>query len=149
MKRMPAWLKGAILTLLTASLLIPLLNRLALEPRGLVFRANVNRCAIVFLTLAILLLLLWTGVLMWHRPAAPPHRCAVVISIVLLCLLTGGIAHFAIRLTIPFEHVIERNGQQVVEESPPLDSGSNYYACHGPFLRGTELLEGSYYLHPY
>lgn len=149
MKRMPAWLKGAILTLLAVSILLPLLDWTVLESRGLTFRSSVNRCCIIFLPLAVIGLLLWTGVLLWRNASGTPRRCAVVISIVLLCLLTGGIAHFAIRLTIPYEHVIERNGQQVVEESPPLDSGSNYYSYHGPFLRGTELLEGSYYLHPY
>ncbi len=146
MRRMPTWLKGTTLTLLITSILIPLLDRTVLEPRGLTFRAHVDRCAIIFLTLAVLLLLIWTGVLLWHRPAEGPHRCAAVVSIALLCLLAGGVAQFAIRLTIPYERVIERDGQHIVEESPPLDSGSNYYSCRGPLLRGAELLEGSYYL---
>lgn len=37
---------------------------------------------------------------------------------------------------------MERDGQIVVEEYLWYE-GSNYYACCGPFLRGTELLEGS------
>ena len=74
------------------------------------------------------------------------HRWAVVVSIGLLCLMAGGIGCFMVRISIPYEHVTERNGQWVVEESPPLDSGSNYYDYHGPFVRGTELLEGSFYL---
>lgn len=149
MKRMSVWLKGATLTLLAVSILLPLLDWTVLEPKGLTFRSSVNRCCIIFLTLAVIGLLLWMGVLLWRNASGTPHRCTAVISIALLCLLAGGIAHFAIGLTIPYERIIERNGQQVVEESPPLDSGSNYYSYHGPFLRGTELLEGSYYLHPY
>ena len=85
MKRMPAWLKWGVLTLLAASALIPVLD-------------------------------------------------------------ASGIGRFMLRIGIPYERVIQRGGQRVVEESPPLDSGSNYYTCNGPLLRGTELLEGSFYL---
>lgn len=146
MRRMPFWLKGSILALLAAPILIPLLDWTVLEPGGLTFRSSVNRCCIVFLSLAVIALLLWTGVLLWQRPSGLLHRCAAAASVALLCLIVGGAAHFAIRLTIPRERVAERNGQRVVEESPPLDSGCNYYSYHSPFLRGTELLAGSYYL---
>ena len=70
----------------------------------------------------------------------------MVVSIGLLCLMAGGIGRFMVRVSIPYERVTERDGQWVVEESPPLDSGSNYYDYYGPFVRGTELLEGSFYL---
>ena len=146
MRRRPARLKWGVLTLLAAAALIPVLNRTALAPRGLAWRADVKRCCIVSLTLAVLALLVWTGVLMWRQSSKTPHRCAVVISIGLLCLLAGGIGRFMLRIGVPYERVIQRGGQRVVEESPPLDSGSNYYTCHGPLLRGTELLEESFYL---
>ena len=61
-------------------------------------------------------------------------------------LIAGGIGRFMLHIGVPYERVILRGGQRVVEESPPLDSGSNYYDYHGPFVRGTELLEGSFYL---
>ena len=144
MKRMPAWLKWGVLTLLAASPLIPVLDRAALASRGLAWRAGVKRCGIVSLTLAILALLVWTGILVWRQSPRTLHRCAVVISIGLLCLIASGIGRFMLRIGIPYERVIQRGGQRVVEESPPLDS--NYYTCNGPLLRGTELLEGSFYL---
>lgn len=146
MKRMPAWLKGGVLTLLVVSLSIPVLEKLVLEPRWLAWRAGVRSCSIVFLTLAVIALLVWTGVLLWQGPPERLHRWAVVIMIGLLCLIVGGIGRFLVRVSIPYERVTERNGQRVVEESPPLESGSNYYDYRGPFVRGTELLEGSYYL---
>ena len=43
MKRMPAWLKWGVLTLLAASALIPVLDRAALASRGLAWRASVKR----------------------------------------------------------------------------------------------------------
>lgn len=146
MKKMPAWLKGITLTLLAIPFLILFLNCLVLEPQGLTFRADVNRCVIAFLTLAVLLLLVWTGVLLWRKPTNALHRWAVVVSIGLLCLMAGGIGRFMVRISIPYERVIERDGRWVVEESPPLDSGSNYYDYHGPFVRGIEPLAGSFYL---
>ena len=146
MKRMPVWLKWGVLALLAVSAAVPILERTVLEPRGLTWRAGIGRCCTLFLTLDAIALLVWTGVLLWRKPTDSLHRWAVVVSIGLLCLMAGGIGCFMVRVSIPYERVTERNGQWVVEESPPLDSGSNYYDYHGPFVRGTELLEGSFYL---
>ena len=96
---------------------------------------------------AILIPILYRPViLLWQQPKESLHQCVVLMAIGLLCLIVGVAGRFVFRISIPYERVIERNGQRVVESSPPLDSGSNYYICHGPLLRGTELLEGSYYL---
>ena len=146
MKRMPVWLKWGVLALLAVSAAVPILERTVLEPRGLTWRAGIGRCCTLFLTLDAIALLVWTGVLLWRKPTNALHRWAVVVSIGLLCLMAGGIGRFMVRVSIPYERVTERDGRWVVEESPPLDSGSNYYDYHGPFVRGTELLEGSFYL---
>lgn len=146
MKKMPTWLKRGALALVGAAILIPILDRTVLASQGLTWRAGVNQCCIIFPAAAAIALLVWTGVLLWQQPKESLHQCVVLMAIGLLCLIVGVAGRFVFRISIPYEHVIERNGQRVVESSPPLDSGSNYYTCHGPLLRGTELLEGSYYL---
>ncbi len=145
MKRM-FWVVAALVFL---PLLLILPGSLLLGAMGLAWRSAVVEWAGLCFLAGIVVLFLWCGAYLWREvPGEDCQRPAVWFSRFVILAVTGALcAAFSLFSSSVVLFIVEpdlaqeRGGQTVVAEY--LWDGYNYYAYHGPLVRGAELLEGS------
>lgn len=139
-----------LMALLLGPVLVAVPGVMMLGRFGLTWRCVVWRwCGLCFLA-GIAELFVWGVVCLWKEvPAERWHWLAVWLSRTAILIVIGGMcAGFTVfsSLIVLFcadsDYIGELDGEKVVVQYL-LDEGCNYYAYHGPLLRGTELLEGS------
>lgn len=78
----------------------------------------------------------------WHPMAVWLSRTAILAVIGAACAAFTVFSSFIVLFCADMDHTKELDGENVVVQYLWHD-GCNYYAYHGPLLRGIELLEGS------
>lgn len=78
----------------------------------------------------------------WHRLAVWLSRAGILAVIGAMCAAFTVFSSFIVLFCADLDHTKELDGEKVVAQYLWHD-GYNYYAYHGPLLRGTELLAGS------
>lgn len=139
---------------LTALLLGPVLviipGGMIVGEFGMAWRSVVWRwCGLCFLG-GIVELFVWFGAYLWREvPAERWHWLAVwlcrgsILAVVgFMCAAFTAFSAFFVLFCADSDYTTERDGETVVAQYLWHD-GYNCYACHGPLLRGVELLEGS------
>jgi len=146
MKRM-FWV---IVALVFLPLLLMIPGSMLLGAMGLAWRSAVGKWAGLCFLAGIVVLFIWCGAYLWrevpgehwHRPAVWFSRSVISVITCALCAAFSLFSSFLVLMVADLDHTQERNGQTVVVQYLWMD-GCNYYACYGPLVRGTELLEGS------
>ena len=129
-------------------LMIP--GGMLLEVFGMTWRCAAVRCCGLLFFAGIAVCFLWAAAYLWREvPVDRWHGLAVWLCRLFILVVVGSacigvtlLGSFLVWFLSEDDYTVERDGQIVVEEYLWYE-GSNYYACCGPFLRGTELLEGS------
>ena len=148
-KRARKWAAAVILPLLALPVGAAAVNGAVLDPLGLTLRGRVwAGCGLLFTAgalgaLACLEAFLRWCVRGWKPLARGTARCLFWGAASLLCAFVGTFGLIASLFFGADDATVEWNGALAVRESYGLSDGYDYYACHGPFLRGTEMLEGS------
>ena len=131
-----------------ALLLLPVLGIvlgvLILGAFGLAWRAVVWKyCGLCFVAGGHMAVFVWTGAWLWREVAAGHwHPVAVwlckgvsVAVLGVVCVLSTMFSSFVVLWMADLDHTDERDGQTVVTQYLWMD-GCNYYAYHGPLVRG-------------
>lgn len=139
-----------LLTLLLVPALVIVPGGMVLGTFGLTWRCVVWRwCGLYFLA-GIVELFVWGAAYLWkevpadrwRRLAVWVSRTAILAVIGIMCAAFTVFSSFIVLFCADSDHTEELDGEKVVVQYLWHD-GCNYYAYHGPLLRGMELLEGS------
>ena len=148
-KRARKWAAALTLALLALPVVAAAGNAALLTPLGLALRGRVwAGCGLLFTAGALGILagmdaFLWWCVRGWKPLARRVARFLFHGAAAFLCAVTVALGLIASLFFGADDATMEWNGALAVRESYGLSDGYDYYACHGPFLRGTEMLEGS------
>lgn len=136
-KRILAW---GVFALLALPLAVGGVGGLLLSAYGLAWRSCVKLPVGVAYMAGVLALLVWAGVFLWReiewwRPVTRSiGRCIIFAATGLLVLTVGWYGLLFSGIWAGRDRVTEYNGQTVVAEQTFMDW--DYYACHGPLVRG-------------
>lgn len=148
-KRVRKWAAALTLALLALPVGAAAANSALLNPLNLTLRSRVwAGCGFLFTAgalgaLACMGAFLWWCVRGWKPLARGVARCLFCGTVAFLCAVVGTFGLVASLFFGADDATVEWNGALAVRESYGLSDGYDYYACHGPFFRGTEMLEGS------
>ena len=146
MKRM-FW---TLMILLLGPVLVIIPGGIIVGEFGMMWRSVVWQwCGLCFLA-GIVELFVWFGAYLWKEvPVGRWHWLAVwlcrgmIFAVVgFMCAAFTVFSAFFVLFCADFDYDTELDGETVVAQYLWHD-GCNYYAYHGPLLRGVELLEGS------
>lgn len=140
-KRILAW---GIFALMALPLAVGEAGGLLLAAYGLAWRSCVKLPVGFAYVAGILALLVWAGVFLWRevewwRPVTRAvGRCFIFAATGLLVLAAGWYGLLFSAIWAGSDRVTEYNGQTVVAEQTFMNR--DYYACHGPLVRGRDIL---------
>lgn len=141
------WVTAALVFL---PLLLVIPGSMLLGTMGLAWRSGVVKWSGLCFLAGIVVLFIWCGAYLWRevpgkhwrRPAVWFSRSVIFVITCALCVAFSLFSSLVVLFAADMDHTQERDGQTVVVQYLWMD-GCNYYAYHGPLVRGTELLEGS------
>ena len=140
-KRVLAW---CVFALLALPLSVGGAGGWLLSLRGLAWRSGVKLTVGFAYVAGVLALLVWAGAALWRdagrwRPVARSiGRCAVLLVDGFLVLVVGWYGMLFAAIWAGGDMVTEYNGQAAVAEQTWMDW--DYYAYHGPLVRGEDAL---------
>lgn len=144
-KKILAW---GVFALLALPLAVGGLGGWLLSLRGLAWRSGVKLTVGFAYVAGVLTLLLWAAIALSERlhdrrtVAGCVGACAAMLASVLLCLAVGWYGLLFSAVWAGRDRTAEYYGQTVVAEQTWTDW--DYYACHGPLVRGKAALGHSW-----
>lgn len=136
-KKLLAW---GIFALLALPLAVGGAGGLLLSANGLAWRSCVKLPVGLAYVAGILALLVWLGVFVWRIRTV--GRCVIVAAMGLLALAVGWYGLLFSAIWAGRDRLTEYKGQTAVAEQTWTDW--DYYAYHGPLVRGEEALGHSW-----
>lgn len=144
------WLAWGDATLLAGPWLVAGVGGMVLSANGLAWRSCVKLpCGLMFVG-GILLLVLWAAVSLvqrarsWRPAAAALGACVIVAVTSLLCMVIAWYGLLFTAIWSGGDREVVVRGERMVMEYAWMDQ--DYYACHGPLIRGSKRVYGSWEL---
>ena len=141
------WLAWGNFALMALPLIMGAAGGILLAEKGLAWRSSVKMSLGLIFTSGVLGLFIRLGIFLayraenWQTVPGTLAACAIAFVGVVLCI---GVAWYGLLFTAMWagsDREVTVKGKLIVEDQDWMDR--YYYDCHGPLVRGVELLEGS------